>query len=249
MLLSTIILYLTLAVCSVAIGTIAWRYDAYMREPWYMILATAAAGAALMWLAGQVQIFIIVRFAEHGRIMPNVSIASLAGLTEEIAKLTVVAAIAILAPKQLNEPIDGIIYGSFAGLGAAIEESIWIMGLDHPHYLPPQEPVRLAGHLVFGGIGGFGVGLLVTRAPRAALWTLLCIVGAATIHSLWDVIAFDASATYNASHALHWYHTMGGVVVMLCGMIAYRCLITNGAKRTLAWMNLRDLSMEMPRSD
>lgn len=241
MLASTIILYLTLALCAVAIGAAALRYDAYVREPLRMILLTAAMGAAFMWLAGRLQVWTITHFAEQGRIMPNISLASLAGLTEELAKIGVVLILARLAVRYVNEPIDGMIYGSFAGLGAAIEESIWVLNLDHATHLSPQEPVRLAGHLVFGGIGGYGVGLLVTRAPRALRFTILALLCAATIHTLWDVVAFDAAEKFNASQSLRWYHTAGGVGLMLMGMAIYRLLIADAAKRTRAWMKAGEL--------
>lgn len=237
MLVSTIILYLTLALCAIAIGAMAWHYDMYVHEPLRMIVLSVAMGAAFMWFAGRLQTWTIVHFAEHGRIMPNISLASLAGLTEEIAKLSVVLLLALFASRHVNEPIDGMMYGSFAGLGAALEESIWVLNLDHPTYLPLQEPVRLAGHLVFGGIGGYGVGLLVTRAPRAMLLTILALLGAATIHTLWDVVAFDAAEKFNGAKTLRWYHTIGGVVLMLSGMVAYRLLITNAIRRTRVWLD------------
>ncbi|MFO0835891.1 MAG: PrsW family glutamic-type intramembrane protease [Phycisphaerales bacterium] len=242
MLVSTIILYLTLALCAVAIGAMAWHYDMYVHEPLRMILLSVAMGAAFMWTAGRLQTWTIVHFAEQGRIMPNVSLASLAGLTEEVAKLSVVLLLALFASRHVNEPIDGMMYGSFAGLGAALEESVWVLNLDHPNFLPLQEPVRLAGHLIFGGIGGFGVGLLVTRARRAMPLTLLALFGAATIHTLWDVVAFDAAEKFNAAKALRWYHTMGGVVLMLSGMVVYRLLITNAVRRTRVWLDMRDLA-------
>lgn len=237
MLLSTIILYATLGMCAIAIGAAAWRYDAYVREPIPMILLTVALGAAFMWLAGRVQVWVINLAAEHGRIMPNVSLASLAGLTEEISKLSVVLVLAWLARRFVNEPIDGMIYGSFAGLGAAIEESIWVIDSDHMTHLSAQEPVRLAGHLVFGGIGGYGVGLLVTRAPRRVTLTILGFLAAAVIHTLWDVVAFDAAEKFNANKVLAWYHTAGGVGLMLAGMVVYRLLISDVAGRTRAWID------------
>lgn len=244
MLVSAIILYLTLALCAVAIGAVACRYDMYVREPLRMILLSVAMGAAFMWTAGQLQTWTIVHFAEQGRIMPNISLASLAGLTEEVAKLSVVLLLALFASRHVNEPIDGMMYGSFAGLGAAIEESIWVLNLDHPTHLPLQEPVRLAGHLVFGGIGGYGVGLLVTREPRAMLLTILALFGAATIHTLWDVVAFDAAEKFNAAKTLRWYHTTGGVMLMLSGMVAYRLLITNAVRRTRVWLDVREPKTE-----
>src|SRR5690606_3183208 len=99
-----------------------------------------------------------------------------AAVTEELAKLAVVWAIALLWRRQFNDPMDGLIYGSFAGLGCAIEESVGLHGWPTgAALLPLQEPIRLLGHLVMGGIGGFAVGLWRIRfAPWpvavAACW-------------------------------------------------------------------------------
>lgn len=198
-----------------------------------MILLTAAMGKALMWLAGRLQVWTINHFAERGRLMPNISLASLAGLTESSPRSGVVLILSRAAVHYVNEPIDGMIYSSFAGLGAAIEESIWVLNLDHATHLSPQEPVRLRGTWSSAGSGATAWACSWREPHRGRCpsqsWRSPV---AATIHTLWDVVAFDAAEKFNASRSIRWYHTTGGVTLMLLGMAIYRLLIADAARRT-----------------
>jgi RsiW-degrading membrane proteinase PrsW (M82 family) len=121
-------------------------------------------------------------------------LAGAAALVEESAKLLVVAGFALFARRIFNDPMDGLIYGSLAGLGAALEEAVAVLRATPRAgaLLPPEELVRLCGHLVFGGIAGFGVGaarLRLFRWPRALAGGF---VGASALHFGWDVIALRA---------------------------------------------------------
>jgi RsiW-degrading membrane proteinase PrsW (M82 family) len=225
------LLYATLAACTALVGWLVVRYDLYEREPVGLLGVATGLGAAAMFGVGQLQVAAIRAVHEAGRLIDNLELAVLAGATEEIAKLTVVAAIAIGFRRWFNEPIDGLIYGSFAGLGAAIEESIAVLSDAMPlAILPAQEPIRLAGHLVMGGIGGFGVGLLVVRTSRAWLGLAVCLFAAIVLHTLWDVVAFDAADTFRATRRVRPWHTGSAIVLMLGGMVAYRNLVALGTR-------------------
>ncbi len=153
-----------------------------------------------------------------------------AGVTEEVGKVLAVLAVMVLFRRHFNDPLDGLIYGSFAGLGAAIEESIAVLGFaDGAILLPGQEPVRLAGHLIMGGIGGFGLGMRPLGVRRWYLWALATLAGAALLHTLWDVVAFDAHDRADLHGRATAWHTASGVVLMLVGMIAFRWLVLRGA--------------------
>lgn len=222
------ILYLTLALCAIGMGYQAYRYDLYDREPLRAVLVAIALGMLMMWVAGRVQVGVMTALGPYAAGSWNTVMAAVAGLTEEAAKLSVVVFIALVSRRWFNDPMDGIVYGSFAGLGAAIEESISLLGFPGPsEYLPAQEPVRLMGHLVMGGIGGFGVGFL-RFSPR---WPLLLIGGfafAALIHALWDVIAFDAG---DRGRMAPW-HIAGSVIIMAAGFVAYRWMVLKAGGRS-----------------
>jgi len=203
------------------------RYDLYDREPWHTLALVMLVGAALMWLSGKAQGTLIRLAADYTpSIAGNTLFALLAGTLEEIAKLASVAIIAVLFRRHFNDPIDGLIYGSFAGLGAAIKESIFYMGFDSTTMiLPGQEPLRLMGHLIMGGIGGFGMGFWATRVRLWPLWTLGSLACAMILHTLWDIVAFDAADHLAQYKFINGWHTIASVALMLAGMIAFRIMV------------------------
>lgn len=239
-LLTTIAMYFMLGACGLAIGLAAIRYDLYDREPWHMILLTVALGAGGMWVAAVVERSVIQACATNLVIIEGPRLALLAGFVEELTKLGVVAVVAMLVKRRFNEPLDGIVYGSFAGLGAAVEESIAVLQRLHDtQYLPPQEPVRLVGHLVMGGIGGFGIGLIMMRSWRAAPAVLGAFLAAVALHTTWDIAAFADHTT--AEPRLLTWHAAAPMALMLAGMLLYRKLVAAGARLTRAYLNVCDV--------
>lgn len=237
MVLGAIFLYATLGASAALIGWLVVRYDLYEREPIGLLGIATGLGAAAMFGVGQLQLAVIRACHGAGERLGNVELALLAGTSEELAKLAVVALAAVWFRRAFNEPIDGLIYGSFAGLGAAVEESIAVLSDAMPlAVLPAQEPVRLAGHLVMGGIGGFGVGFAAVGARRAILGAAACLVGAMALHTLWDIVAFGAADAYRAAGRTHPWHTAAAIALMLGGMVVYRSMVTMGG-RTFERMN------------
>jgi len=59
----------------------------------------------------------------------------------------------------------------------------------------PVELVRLFGHLIMGGITGFGVGM-IHRHPPGRSWipiAVACLGTGITIHFLWDLAALRSA--------------------------------------------------------
>jgi RsiW-degrading membrane proteinase PrsW (M82 family) len=203
------------------------RYDMYEREPWFMALLAAGLGYAAMSACGLVEPLTMELWP--GDPVPEAYLALVAATHEELARLAVVAALALLVPRQLNDPMDGIIYGSIVGVGMAVEESLFYLGLGGPPpgpLLPATEPVRLMGHLVLGGITGFGVGMARMRMPRAAMVLAGCLLVSTGIHTAWDWIAFAAG---RCGRMALW-QTAAAIALMLCGMIFYGMLVTVGSE-------------------
>jgi RsiW-degrading membrane proteinase PrsW (M82 family) len=230
--LAAIILYSSLLLCALLIARTVWKYDLYDHEPLHTLLFATLAGAGLMWLAGVVQVGLLQLQWHHApEYWGNVSFSVFAGVTEEIAKLGAVAMIVIIFPRVFNDPMDGIIYGAFAGLGAAILESVLHLGFTPPTArLPGQEPIRLMGHLVFGGIGGFGLGLRTIHAPYWRVRVLLSLFAAITLHALWDIVAFYGDDYYREHNARAWWQIAASFMLMLGGMILFRWLVARGAR-------------------
>jgi RsiW-degrading membrane proteinase PrsW (M82 family) len=218
------VLYATLALCAVLASVMVYRYDLHDREPWYMLVLATVMGAITMFSAGKLQVWAMALGGTAVVHDWNTWMALAAGITEEFAKLAVVVTIAAVLPRMFNDPMDGIIYGSFAGLGAALEESIALLGpsVQMWDYLPAQEPVRLLGHLVMGGVGGFAVGMI--RPVRRKRWLIAFAFTwgfAVAIHVFWDIVAFSAG---DLGRMLLW-HKAAAVGLMLGGLAVYWRLV------------------------
>ncbi len=221
------LVYATLIVCAVAVALVVYRYDLYDREPWFMVLLSVGAGAIGMWLAGKAQVYWLLRSGPDA-LEDTVLIAALAGTHEELAKFLVVLLVAFGCKRYFNDPMDGVIYGSFAGLGAAIEESFDVLRQLAPGTtLPGTEPVRLLGHLVMGGIGGFGLGLARFRVR----WWKSAVPGAfgaaVLLHFLWDIVAVpinrDAVSTQSSTFFSFLLMVAGLLMYGGCVVLASRC--------------------------
>jgi RsiW-degrading membrane proteinase PrsW (M82 family) len=216
------ILYATLALCAASTGVLVYRYDLYDREPWWLLFLCATLGALAMTAAGRVESSIFRTWP-----LGDPATSFLAAGLEELGKLGVVAAIARFDRRDFNDPLDGLIYGSLAGLGAAVEESFGFLHAAprSPALLPGSEVVRIAGHLVMGGIGAFGLGPVRLERPRARAWLLGGFALAVALHFLWDWMSLDPVAGPQAIQALC------ASALMLGGLVIWRRLLTIG----LAW--------------
>lgn len=209
-------LVVTLGLCTFAAAALVWRYDLYDKEPWWALLAAAGAGAVGMWGAGVCQEG-LARWvgAEPTRF------ALVAAVSEEAVKLAVVVGIARWLRRAFNDPVDGVIYGSVVGFGCAFIESVayYVHPVARP-WQPPVEVIRVMGHLIFGGLGGMGVGLVAASAvPRRRAWGWLFVgFGAAVgLHFAWDVQAARTLMRHGPTAA----DRVIQVGLMLTGMIAY----------------------------
>ena len=181
--------YLCLALCTLGLALIVYRYDMYEREPWYMLLFALMLGMVGCFLIAHVEDFVFYRWpgvyeAVHQRVV-------VVGVSEELIKLLPILGIALIFQSQFNDPMDGLIYGAFIGLGFGLEESIFYIGFDDANVQMEKlahVPVRLLLHLLFGALDGFGIGLI--RLPkRRWIWppvAVVCLGISITIHALWD---------------------------------------------------------------
>jgi RsiW-degrading membrane proteinase PrsW (M82 family) len=222
------LLYLVLGLCALAMAATVYRYDLYDREPPLAMLTVVALGAAMMHLAGIAQVAFMSALGSRAAAAWNLTMALSAGFSEEMAKVLCVLAIAIAGRRWFNDPIDGLIYGSLAGLGAAIEESVVLLMASRPHeFLPAGEPVRLAGHLVMGGISAFGIGALARASSRPPRWSIAaCLFIGAVLHTAWDIVAFSAA---DHGKMLGW-HVAASMALMIAGFAVYRGLVGVGSR-------------------
>jgi RsiW-degrading membrane proteinase PrsW (M82 family) len=213
------VLYVTLVFCAFGAGALVYRRDLYEREPLGLIVLTVVMGIGAMWLAGVIE---ALTFDNVGISHPR-AIAAVAALEEELLKFLVVITVILLVPREFNDPLDGIVYGSMAGLGMAIEESVYYLSdlLPGSFILPPAELTRVMGHLVMGGISGFGLGPAVLGWRRWPLILLACFFAATTLHFGWDWIVLSSTEA-----DLEGPEAWRGVALMLAGLLLYGALTT-----------------------
>jgi RsiW-degrading membrane proteinase PrsW (M82 family) len=219
-----VILYLTLGLCALGAAVLVYRYDLYDREPVGLLAAAVALGAGGMALAGRLEASTFERLP--GGDLPT--IALIASSLEEALKLVAIATLALFFRRAFNDPMDGIIYGSMAGLGAALEEGVALLRLlPAPRYwLPPEELVRLCGHLVMGGVGGFGVGYVIVRGRKGLPAVGVSLLAAVALHFGWDLLALQGDAT----SARPLRGALSGVALMLAGLLLYGRLVVVGSR-------------------
>ena len=216
-------IYATLLLCGVLAGVLVYRYDLYDREPVGLLIFVAAVGAGLMFVAGRAQVAALAWMGSSAAQHFNLWAALAAALTEETAKAGAVVSAALLFRRHFNDPMDGIVYGSLAGVGCALEEAVFVLLRDGPEMPAGEAPVRILGHLVMGGIGGFALGLPLTR-PSTKLWPVTAaggLLAAVTLHFLWDLVAFSARDLGRMTRG----HQAAAVALMLAGLGVYGGLL------------------------
>lgn len=239
------LLYATLIACAALFAWQVYRYDIKDREPIPALAMASFFGAAGMWLAGLVQLVVMRELGDFGVNNFTICMSAAAAVTEEIAKFCAIIMVIGLRPRWFNDPLDGLIYGAFAGLGAALLESVFLLASRPSGFLPVTEPVRLAGHLVMGGIGGFGIAYLKLGRrgwkPRLASGLFAAIA----LHFAWDVIAFDAAARGDMTPG----HTVGSMLLMLAGFISFRGMVRLAAGEKRGSGGRRGFTLDLERGD
>ncbi len=114
------------------------------------------------------------------------------GPVEELAKMLPFLAL-VLWHREMDEPVDGIIYASFVALGyAAVENLIYL------DYLTPYEAAArgFAGpvvHILFASIWGFTIGCARIRGRSILRGMAGGFVAAAGLHGLYDFMVLQQS--------------------------------------------------------
>ena len=116
------------------------------------------------------------------------------GVIEELAKMIPFLLI-ILRFKEFNEPIDGIIYGSFIALGFAAVENIYYL-----QFLTGIEAYArgFAGpivHIIFASIWSYYIGKAYLFEKSLVSTILASLAFTAILHGIYDFIVIGLSAS------------------------------------------------------
>ena len=221
------IIVVMLAFAVFILAALAWKYDMHQREPLPMLVVAFALGAAAAYGIGNFNDWLL------GTSSSTLSIAVAAGCGEEFSKLIAVVLIASFS-SSFNDPMDGLIYGAFVGLGFAIFESTFYIPFtlrQMPDVSTPnlfgQESIRAVLHYLTGGIAAFGFGLAYKRIPR---WQhLFCpwLAAAIAIHIVWD---YKCGLSVADDHTEDIYRRGWAIGLMIVAMFLFRLAVW-GANR------------------
>jgi RsiW-degrading membrane proteinase PrsW (M82 family) len=193
--------WLLLAIYALPVVVLVYRLDLYEREPislaigafvWGAFAATALTLDAAGWeqIVGQV-----LGPDAAARWGPAIT----APVIEETLKGAGIVLLYLIARDEMDDALDGFVYGALCGLGFAIvEDVLYFMavfggtttGVLEGFYIRVVSS-GLYGHVLYTGLVGMGIGYVVTRRERTPLGRRIAVcAGLFTIavlaHALWN---------------------------------------------------------------
>lgn len=193
--------WLLLALYAVPVWLLIRWLDLYEREPvslclgalgWGAFAATALSIGASGWDQVVAQVFGAEFAAKWGPAMT-------APFVEESMKGAGVVLIYLIARDEVDDVMDGFVYGALCGLGfALVEDVLYFMAVfgGTPAGVLEGFYVRvlssgLYGHVLFTGLVGMGVGYVVTRREQIPLGKRLAVAAGLSAlgvagHALWN---------------------------------------------------------------
>lgn len=209
------------------VGFVLWL-DQHEKEPWWLLLLSflwGAIPAVLMALVAQMLLDIPTTwiFSQATVAYEIVGGSIWAPITEEISKGLGVILILLLARREIDSVLDGIIYGALAGLGFAFTENVLYFGMAIAEdgwgswavvVLLRTIPFGL-NHALFTGL--IGAGVAAAYINRNSLIKLLAVPGGLlagmgfhSIHNLGASLAGESCAPICMSFVFDW----GGVLML-----------------------------------
>jgi len=191
-----------LAIYAIPVFVLVYVLDLYEREPLSLVIG------AFLW--GAVAATTLAGFANDGwgLVVARVggpafaarwTAALTAPIVEETLKGIGVVLIYLIAPYEIDDMMDGFVYGAVCGLGfTVVEDVFYFMGVfgGHPNGVLQGFFVRvvasgLYSHVLYTGLVGMGIGYFVSRRERAPMGRRLAVAaglsGLAVLgHFLWD---------------------------------------------------------------
>lgn len=178
-------------------GAYHYYHDRHRPEPVLNLIVALALGCASFFISRGIYAslgYLDLRFDPHvlantGNYGGLFAYAVLAiGLGEELAKLLPFVAVAIRF-KAFDEPLDGIIYGSFIAMGFALAEN-----LSYLSFLPQEHALArgFAGplvHIVFASLWAYPIGCAYLNKQPLLLVTSMSLAAAAVLHGVYDFVA------------------------------------------------------------
>jgi RsiW-degrading membrane proteinase PrsW (M82 family) len=195
----------------VAVVAAVWWFDRYDREPIHLVIGVFCWGALA---APVLAVFGSSAFAAGLGLDPTVLAIWIGPLVEESAKAIGVLLV-VLFSREFDNPTDGLVYGTAAGLGFAATENLvyTLAGVGHAAIggtllLVLVRTVLAAGiHAVssatFGGFLGFAY--LSRHRSERVIWFIVGLVSAVAIHAGWNFMLLHMVSSESAVPVARWF--------------------------------------------
>jgi len=220
------------------------RFDRARVEPWWLMLATAVLGGLSGELAGFIEHHLrsltpyldpdVMTLDGSMKVFPiTLLVYSITvGAVEEGTKLLATLVLANRR-RELDEPIDGILYAAAAAIGFAVDENIsYFAGYRLSGGLVTSRSIDcIAAHTLLSAIWGYALGMRLVEKRGAKLRVLRYFLLAALLHG-----ATDTSITFHIPHS---------TLVFLVGLMTLFFLLL---RNTLRWGTIDELRGEAPPS-
>ena len=196
-----------LTIYALPVFLLVYVLDLYEREPLSLVIGATLWGAiAATTLAGYANDGwgLVVARVGGPAFAARWTAALTAPFVEETLKGLGVVLIYLIAPGEIDDMMDGFVYGAVCGLGfAVVEDVFYFMGVfgGRPSGVLEGFFVRvvasgLYSHVLYTGLVGMGIGYFVSRRERRSRGRRIAVVAglsavAVLAHLLWDSPLLD----------------------------------------------------------
>lgn len=195
----------------VSVVAAVWWFDRYDREPVHLVVGVFCWGALA---APVLAVFGSSALAGGLDFGPTVMAIWIGPTVEEVAKAFGVLLVVILS-REFDNPTDGLVYGTAAGLGFAATENLvyTLAGVGHSAIggtllLVSVRTALAAGihalsSATFGGFLGFAY--LSRRRSERVIWVIAGLIGAVAIHAGWNYMLLHLASSGSAVPVARWF--------------------------------------------
>jgi protease PrsW len=220
----TLIAILAAAIPTAIYGMLVWWLDRYEKEPPWLIAAAFLWGSLpAIGLALLFELVLQIPLA-RSPLGPDLAAWGLAPLVEEPVKGLALAGLFVLARREFDGPLDGIVYGSLVGFGFSMTENA-LYFLSYSDELGALFWVRGVffglNHALFSSMIGLALGAV--RYRRSASTVVLAFFGGLALAILFHALHNYAVRYQFAGLFFSWLIQSSGVIVVLAiAVLAWR---------------------------
>lgn len=205
---------------------LVWWLDHYEKEPWWLLALAFVWGAApaiVLSLAFEMLLEIPISVLGSGLAYEVAGSSLVAPAVEEVAKGLVVFGVLVFMRREIDNVLDGIVYGAMAGLGFAFTENLFYFTGSlleggwgaWAGVLFMRAVIFGLNHAFFTGVtgGALGYARLSNKAITQVFVPILGLGGAIIFHSIHNLGATLASVSC-LSLLVSLFSDWGGILML-----------------------------------